>query len=390
MWSPHYNLCAGQNGQKFSKIRTQNSHLLEKNTKNELRVQIFAPKKGILKDNSGMKSMNLPTRQEVIFLETKSKKMEEIYGMVKSVAPTRSTVLITGESGTGKSFLAKMIHELSNRSTMPYVGVHCGAIPEGLAESELFGHEKGSFTGAHRDKLGKFELAHGGTIFLDEIGTVNASIQIKLLQALQEKTLQKVGSEKSQKVDVRVIAASNINFDELVKKGEFREDLFYRLNVFPIEMPSLRERKEDIPDLANFFLLKYGKEMGKPIESFTDEAMEALKSYSWPGNIRELENVIERAFILESSPYLTLDSLPMSVSEGARVISVPIVQKNTGLSSLSEARKSALEVLERNYLAEVLSETKGKINKSAEIAGVTPRQLHKLLNKYQISRKDFT
>ncbi len=273
---------------------------------------------------------------------------------------------------------------------MPFVGVHCGAIPEGLAESELFGHEKGSFTGAHRDKMGKFELAHGGTIFLDEIGTVSASIQIKLLQALQEKTLQKVGSEKTQKVDARVVAASNINFDEIVKKGEFREDLFYRLNVFPIEMPSLRDRKEDIPDLAEFFLSKYSKEMGKVIEAITVEAMDALMAHSWPGNIRELENVIERAFILESTPNLTLDSLPMVITEGTKIISVPIVQKNEGLTTLADTRKNALEVLERNYLSEVLSETRGKINKSAEIAGVTPRQLHKLLNKYQISRKDFT
>lgn len=333
--------------------------------------------------------MNLPSKQDVIFLETKSEKMEEIYRMIRSVAPTKSTVLITGESGTGKSFLAKMIHELSNRKDLEFVSVHCGAIPDGLVESELFGHEKGSFTGAHKQKLGKFELANKGTIFLDEIGTVNANIQIKLLQVLQERSVQKVGAERSQNIDVRVVAASNIDFSELVKNGEFREDLFYRLNVFPIEMPPLRERKEDIPKLAGFFMRKYSQEMGKVIETVSEDAMEALLSYRWPGNIRELENVIERAFILENSEVLTLESLPAALLGAFKMASVPIVHKNTELKSLSEIRSSALESIERNYLKEVLFQTKGKINKSAEIAGVTPRQMHKLLNKHQILRKDF-
>ena len=336
-----------------------------------------------------MKAMSLPSEQEVIFLDTKSEKMENIYRMVKSVAPTKSTVLITGESGTGKSFLAKMIHELSNRRDQNFVSVHCGAIAEGLVESELFGHEKGSFTGAHKQKSGKFELAHNGTIFLDEIGTVNSSIQIKLLQVLQDKTVQKVGAEKLQEVDVRVVAATNINFGELVENGSFREDLFYRLNVFPIEMPPLRERKEDIPSLTRFFMAKFSDEMGKNIEEISEEALAALLRYNWPGNIRELENAIERAYILENSHVLTLESLPAGIVASAAVASVPIVHKNTGLKSLSEMRKSALDSIERTYLKEVLIQTKGKINKSAEIAGVTPRQLHKLLNKHQIQRKDF-
>ena len=336
-----------------------------------------------------MKAMALPSQQEVIFLETTSLKMENIYRMVKSVAPTKATVLITGESGTGKSFLARMIHELSNRANQPFISVHCGAIPEGLVESELFGHEKGSFTGAHKSKLGKFEQAHKGTIFLDEIGTVNPGIQVKLLQVLQERTLQKVGAERIQEVDVRVVAASNINFSQLVKNGSFREDLFYRLNVFPIEMPPLRERKEDIPELIKFFMAKYSDEMGKVIETISEDAMSALLRYSWPGNIRELENAIERAFILETSEILSIESLPLGIVEEARVASVPIVQTNSELRSLSDMRRNALETIERNYLKEVLVQTGGKINKSAEIAGVTPRQLHKLLNKHQIHRKDF-
>lgn len=333
--------------------------------------------------------MSLPSENELIFLETKSQTMSDIYQMVKSVAPTKSTVLITGESGTGKSFLAKMIHELSNRKSREFVSVHCGAIPEGLVESELFGHEKGAFTGAHKTKLGKFELANGGSIFLDEIGTVNANTQIKLLQVLQEKFIQKVGAEKMQEVDVRVIAASNIDFPSLVKNGDFREDLFYRLNVFPIEMPALRDRKEDIPELTRFFMEKYSDQMGKSIASISDEALQVLVGYDWPGNIRELENAIERAFILENSEVLSLESLPKGIVEQGQVASVPIVHIDTQLKSLSEMRKSALESIERNYLKEVLIQTRGRINKSAEIAGVSPRQMHKLLNKHHINRKDF-
>ena len=341
-----------------------------------------------------MKALVLPSKREVISLETKSQKMEEIYQLVKSVAPTKSNVLITGESGTGKSFIAKMIHELSNRRNENFVSVHCGAIPEGLVESELFGHEKGSFTGAHKDKLGKFELADKGSIFLDEIGTINGAIQIKLLQVLQEKTLQKVGAEKTKSVDVRVIAASNIEFEKLIKDGVFREDLFYRLNVFPIEMPSLRERKEDIPSLVHFFMQKYSDEMGKSVHTVSEEALEALIGYSWPGNIRELENAIERAFIIERSEVLSLHSLPLAISgagslEAGRVASVPLVQKNENLKPLAEIRKTALDSIEKKYLQEVLLQTHGRINKSAEIAGISPRQMHKLLNKHQIERKKF-
>lgn len=336
-----------------------------------------------------MKEMKLPSGKKIIFLETLSEKMKDIYRMAESVAPTKSTVLITGESGTGKSFLAKMIHQLSNRREGPFVGVHCGAIPEALIESELFGHEKGSFTGAHKNKAGKFELARGGTVFLDEIGTVGASGQIKLLQALQEKTIQKVGAEKLIKVDARVIAASNADFSELVAKGEFRQDLFYRLNVFPVEMPSLRERGEDIPALARFFLHKYSDEMNKDALDFSPEAMEALCRHDWPGNIRELENAVERALILESGKIVGLNSLPLGVSQNFAAASVPAVHIGREAKTLSDIRKSALETVEKNYLREVLLQTKGKINKSAQIAGVTPRQLHKLLNKHQIQRKDF-
>ena len=336
-----------------------------------------------------MKGFELPTKKETIFLETRSERMKEVYQMSSSVAATSSTVLITGESGTGKSFLARMIHQLSSREGLPFVGVHCGAIAEGLAESELFGHEKGAFTGAYKNKIGKFESANKGTIFLDEIGTISSSIQIKLLQVLQEKSFQRVGGEKDLKVDVRVIAASNIDFDSLVSKGAFREDLFYRLNVFPIEMPALRERSEDIPELVAFFIRKYSREMGKTISNVSPEALEALKLYTWPGNIRELENVIERAFIIEKTDSLTLQSLPMSIQvlDHNVIGELPVEKEN--IESLATVRKSALEAVERNYLQELLHQTKGRINKSAEIAGVSPRQLHKLLTKHQIQRKDF-
>ena len=236
--------------------------------------------------------------------------MLEILDKIRIVSATKTTVLLSGETGTGKSFFANLIHSHSNRDGNPFISVHCGAIPDTLVESELFGHEKGAFTNAHKRKLGKFEIANNGTIFLDEIGTITSGLQIKLLQVLQNGTFSRVGGEFSMKTDVRVIAATNSKLSEMVDTGKFREDLYYRINVFPIEIPPLRNRPEDIPLLVDTILNRLNQEFNKNISGVHAQVMKALKLYPWPGNIRELENVLERACLLESSEILTPESFP--------------------------------------------------------------------------------
>ncbi len=321
------------------------------------------------------------------FFESHNTHMQGVLEKIKAVASTKSTVLLTGETGTGKSVLAKMIHRHSNRRQDRFISVHCGAISESLIESELFGHEKGSFTGAVKRKLGKFEIAHEGTIFLDEVGTITSQVQISLLQVIQERCFQRVGGEEDIGVDVRIIAATNHDLATLVKEGKFREDLFYRLNVFPIELPPLRERIEDIPYLVDVFLQRLNKTHLKDIHGIQDNALKALQSYSWPGNIRELENLLERAYILESSKILTRGSFPKEIANYPEA-SIASVNADHTLK-LSQTRQMAIEVVESNYLKELLSKTKGSIKKAAEIADVTPRQLHKLISKYGINRKQF-
>ncbi|MBL6991960.1 MAG: sigma-54-dependent Fis family transcriptional regulator [Bacteriovoracaceae bacterium] len=330
-------------------------------------------------------------------LTSKSPKMKAILGKVRAVAETKTTVLLIGETGTGKSVLAKYLHEKSNRSSNTFLNIHCGAIPETLVESELFGHEKGSFTGAIKRKLGKFEMAHDGTIFLDEIGTISHQTQIKLLQVLQERFFQRVGGEVDINVDVRVIAATNIGLKDLVSDGKFREDLFYRLNVFPIIIPPLRERLEDIPDLAASILEKLSRQYLKNIQGIDSDVLEMFKSYSWPGNVRELENVMERAYILETTNLLRLESFPKEMFETSDIEQIPIpvpsiealsIQSDDN-STLSEARKNAVEIFERNYLKNLLEKNKGKISSSAQVAGITTRQLHKLLKKYDLRGQDY-
>jgi DNA-binding NtrC family response regulator len=319
-------------------------------------------------------------------IQTKSSLMKDAFDKIRSVAPTKSTVLLTGETGTGKGLLAKIIHRHSNRGDAPFISVHCGAIPDTLLESELFGHEKGAFTGAVRKKLGKFEIAQGGTIFLDEIGTITSSAQIKLLQVIQDKTFQRVGGEEVIEVDVRIIAATNTDIKKMSDEGNFRKDLYYRLSVFPVEVPPLRERKEDIPSLVQVFLKRMSKFNSKEIHGVHQEVMEALGRYFWPGNIRELENLIERAYILESSSMLRHESFPSELfapeAPQAQII------LNSSLT-LAEARRRSIATVERQYLREVLILHKGRIHKTAEMAGITERQLHKLMKKYGIRKEDF-
>jgi len=319
-------------------------------------------------------------------VQTRNPVMRAVFDQVRLVAPTKSTVLLTGETGTGKGVLAKLIHRHSNRRGVQFIGIHCGAIPDTLLESELFGHEKGAFTGAVRRKLGKFELAHGGTIFLDEIGTITPSAQIKLLQVLQDRTFQRVGGEAIIETDVRVIAASNRDLDQMVEKGLFRNDLFYRLNVFPIEIPPLRDRREDIAQLAEIFLRKMNRFNHRGIHYVHPKVMEAFQHYPWPGNIRELENLVERACILETSSILTPASFPAELFPGGSCVAPP--PAGVGLT-LAEVRARATAEAEKGYLREVLSRNGGRINRTAETAGVTVRQISKLMRRYGIRKETF-
>ena len=319
-------------------------------------------------------------------VKTKSPTMKEVFSRIRSVAPTKSTVLLIGETGTGKGLMARLIHQHSNRRESQFISVHCGAIPDTLVESELFGHEKGAFTGAVRKKLGKFEIAKGGTIFLDEIGTITPSAQIKLLQVLQDGTFQRVGGEETIQANVRVITATNMDLAMMCDDGEFRKDLYYRLNVFPVEIPPLRERKEDIPHIAQVILDRLEKFNKKHIRSIHSSVMEGFMHYTWPGNVRELENLLERAYILENSPVLTTESFPAELLACQDLSAGVTVDSSL---TLAEVRNRGVEEIERRYLREVLASNRGRIKESAEIAGVSTRQLHKLLNKYQIRKEEF-
>jgi DNA-binding NtrC family response regulator len=319
-------------------------------------------------------------------VRTNNEEMKKIFEKIRYVAETKTTVLLTGETGVGKGVIAKLIHRHSDRSDNPFIHVHCGAITDNLVESELFGHEKGSFTGAIKRKLGRFEIAANGTVFLDELGTITTSTQIKLLQVLQDKVFQRVGGEMDIQSNARVIAATNLDLEKLVESGEFRSDLYYRLNVFPIEILPLRKRPEDIPLLLSFFLDKLKSTYPKEISEVHPQVIEALQQYNWPGNIRELENVIERAYILERSSILTPESFPQEMF-GLDQPKAKVVLDTA--QTLAETRQQSIEQVERQYLKEQMSIHNGRINKTAEAAGISTRQLHKLLTKYKILKGEF-
>ncbi|UZP67071.1 sigma-54 dependent transcriptional regulator [Desulfovibrio mangrovi] len=318
--------------------------------------------------------------------QVKSPVMQAVFDKVRRVAQANTTVLLTGETGTGKGVLAKLIHAQSNRASGPFMGVHCGAIPETLVESELFGHEKGAFTGANKRKAGRFEVAAKGTIFLDEIGTISQSTQVRLLQVLQDKVFQRVGGVVDIPMEARIVAASNVDLEELVRKGEFRADLLFRLNVFPIEVPALRDRREDIPLLAEMFLQRLRQQHMKKIEGIHPDVVAAFKSYPWPGNIRELENLMERAYILETTHMLSPDNFPPDLFVGG----APLANVSLDLSlPLSEVRNQAKEHAQRRYIEELIAECRGKVNLTAERAGITTRQLRKLLSRYGIDKSRY-
>ncbi len=276
-----------------------------------------------------------------------SPKMKKVFDLIKAVSAASSSVLITGESGTGKELVARAIHAMGERKDKPFVAVNCGAVPSDLMETELFGHEKGSFTGAHVKKIGKFEYADGGTVFLDEISTMPMHLQIKLLRALQERTFERVGGNEPIKVDIRVMAATNVDLEKEVRRGSFREDLYYRLKVVPIDLPPLRERREDIPLLVEYFLEKHGRKCNKKIPGVTPEVIDTLKVYSWPGNIRELENLVERFVVLgQDGVEITADDLPTGFLMA-------------GYKGREESKdfKEACKAFERHYILNVLKKT---------------------------------
>ncbi|MCJ7803865.1 MAG: sigma-54 dependent transcriptional regulator [Desulfobacterales bacterium] len=302
----------------------------------------------------------------------KSKKMQEIFSLIEKVALGSSTVMIYGGSGTGKELVAKAIHYNSPRADRPFIPFNCGAIPETLVESELFGHTKGAFTGAIQAKKGLFEEANEGTLFLDEISSILPSVQVKLLRVLQEKELMKVGSTERTKIDVRMIAATNENLEENMKQGKFREDLFYRLHVFPIFLPDLKGRKEDIPLLAYHFLDRYSKEAKKEIKGISKGAMKLLLEYHWPGNVRELENTIERAVIMTDQDTLVPNDLPKDLMEGFS----EMIKRGV------KDRKS-LDDIKSEYIKEILKEVGGNKRIASEILRVNPRTLYRFEKKGQ-------
>ena len=333
--------------------------------------------------------------------------MQQVYRLARKVAVSDSTVLILGETGTGKEVISTAIHQWSRRCDKPMIKVNCGAIPDNLLESELFGYEKGAFTGASSSKPGRFEIADGGTIFLDEIGDISPQLQVKLLRVLQERTFERLGGIKPVTVNVRIIAATNKDLKEAVKAGEFREDLYYRLNVVPIQLPPLRERKEDIEDLVNVFLRSSAGISGCAVKSMSPEAMTCLKNYSWPGNIRELENIVERCVVITEDDIIGADSLPpeiisytpasensssdshstqpdSTVDTGGTAYTSPAAPADS-TSKTADSLSSAIDDRECEVIVKALKENGGNKTKTALALGISRRSLHRKIQKYAIT-----
>jgi two-component system response regulator PilR (NtrC family) len=314
--------------------------------------------------------------------------MLEVFELVETIAPTGSTVLITGESGTGKELVARAIHVRSPRSDRPFVAVNCGALTETLLDSELFGHMRGAFTGADGNRKGLIEVAEKGTIFLDEIGEMSPMLQVKVLRVLQERKFRRVGGTDEVDADIRIIAATNRDLGRMVAEGQFREDLYYRINVIPIRLPSLRERVDDIPLLADHFVAKFAEQMKKPIVGITAPALDCLKAHTWPGNVRELENAMERAVALERTPSILPESLPEAVRGLQRAVTGPAAAPADATPRVLPERGFDLEKhvqhLEREYIADALRQAGGVKVKAAELLGMSFRSFRYYMKKYNI------
>jgi len=343
------------------------------------KLSLLKEVKRLSRENEYLK-MEAKSRYNTDEIIGNSEKMQSVYALLEKVSSSNSNVLILGESGTGKELAARAIHYKSNRSTKPFIKINCSVYPEGLLESELFGHEKGAFSGALKSRIGRFEMADGGTIFIDEIGDVTPQVQVKLLRVLQEKEFERIGDNKTRHVDVRIIAATNKNIEELIKKGGFREDLYYRLNVISIFLPPLRERREDIPLLINHFIEKCQGENGparkNKIIAISPEALEELKKYSWPGNIRELENVIERAIVMAEGSVIEVHDLPLGIKSSSSAALPPY--SKTDDSSLTDA----IEGYEKELIGKAFSSCNGGISKTADVLGVERNALRYKLKKY--------
>ncbi len=343
----------------------------------KLRVAV----KNALKHRQLMETIERFRREEEkkYFLVGKSRAMEKLWDEIRKVAASEATVLLIGESGTGKELVARAIHKLSRRRQGPFVRVNCAAIPEELIESELFGHEKGSFTGAYEQKIGKFELAHGGTLFLDEIADMSLKTQAKVLRAIETGEIQRIGSNEIINVNVRIIAATNKNLEELIKKGEFREDLYYRISVVIIKTPPLRKRKEDIPLLVNHFIELFSEENNYPRKQFTERAMAALMNYHWPGNVRELKNIVERLLTMTDSDVIDITDIPDYIIASVDEEKSSVFRAQT----LQEFKERA----ERMFIIQKLKENNWNIKKTAEAIGTPRSNLYRKLIQYGIIKK---
>lgn len=344
--------------------------------------------------NSQSGSLDFDGRFDII---GRSSGMQSVFKIISKAADTPSTVLITGESGTGKELIATALHRHSQRQDKPLVRVNCAAIPSDLIESEFFGYEQGAFTGAVSSKPGRFELAHEGTLFLDEIAEIPPEVQVKLLRALQESEFERIGGVKTIKVDVRVIAATNRNLLEDIDAGRFREDLYYRLNVVPIELPPLRDRKDDIPLLVNAFLDKYNKRLSKDLGGIRPDAGELLCRYDWPGNIRELENVIERGILFSEGTELSIDDLPEQIRQLATKSSVitqslfskePVETENIGQRSMKDIVRTATDELERTLIIKALGETNGNVTRAAHLLQISRKGLQNKMKELRLRDDD--
>lgn len=361
-------------------------YIMKPFTADELRIRVekVLEKRRLSTENVYLRQ-ELADRYKFSNIIGKSKAIQEIFRLIEKVAPTDSTILIRGSSGTGKELIARAIHHNSLRKDKKFIAVDCGALPETLLESELFGHVKGSFTGASVTKRGLLEVANGGTFFLDEVGDLSTGIQSKLLRTLQEKEFRQVGGIKNIKVDVRLIAATNKDLERMIDENRFREDLFYRLNIVPIYLPTLRERREDIPLLINHFLDECNKKCGKKIKKISPEAMKALLEYDWPGNVRELENIIERLVIMTDSNVITVEHLPRSIQGSIFSVNMTIPKTNAELKKIKvKLRAKAVEDMERAFLIDALNRNGWNVTKSAQNVGMKRQNFHALMKKYNI------
>ncbi|MDR8391344.1 sigma-54 dependent transcriptional regulator [Aliifodinibius sp. S!AR15-10] len=337
-----------------------------------IRIQNLLEHKELIQENRYLREQ-IDRKFNFNHIIGESEAMKQVYDMISRVSNASTHILITGASGTGKELVARAIHSNSDRSKKPFLALNCGSIPDDLVEAELFGYKKGAFTGAEKDHEGIFEAANGGTVFLDEIGELPPNVQVNLLRVLQEKEVKPVGSNQTVNFDARIITATNRDLKEEVEKGNFREDLYFRLNVVEISMPSLSERKEDIPVLTHHFLNKYNRELNRAVKGITSDAMTALISYDWRGNVRELENVIERAVLLGTEDHITIGDLPASIRNTEEKIELD-----------SQSLDSAVQAFEKHHIKSVLKRTDGNKSETARLLGIDPSTLYRKMERYRI------